>query len=247
MADEPFANVRRVQSLPIRHRQSPPSSHDRSPSAPPLNTTSQGSTLGKRKRIWQGPPETLQGPESYPYVATLSWSTSSEYRPRNDSKTQDEIKTGTQVQGLHPGYSVYPFIAPPTIYLDESTLAEPYGTETTSAKRKALNVDENESSTAAAEEPLDDTLTSASDQVATAADPSSEHLTPTTATTSAPAAAADVEHEPAHVTDPRCTLQYLRAVPSDMPNGYALIHGQVWRSGTARSGWRRHQWVVGGM
>src|SRR6266480_4373202 len=50
----------------------------------------------------------------------------------------------------------------------------------------------------------------------------------------------------ADVTNPRCTLQYLRAIPSEQSNGYTLIHGQVWRAGNKRSGWRRNQWVVDG-
>jgi len=243
MADEPFPHVRRVQSLPIRHRESPPTSYDRSPSAPPLTTASQSRTLGKRKRIWQGQPETLQGPENHPF---FSRSPSSEYRPRNDSKTQDEIKSSAQPPYIYPTQLVYPSIPPPTLFLDESSLAETHGTEAAPATSQALTEEESDVSTAVTEQTSNDTLTSAVEQAPTAIRPSFECPTAATVTTSAPSAAADVEDQAAHVTDPRCTLQYVRAVPSDMPNGYALIHGQVWRSGTARSGWRRHQWVIGG-
>lgn len=50
----------------------------------------------------------------------------------------------------------------------------------------------------------------------------------------------------ADMTNPRCILQYLRAVPSDQSRGYTLVHGQVWRAGNKRTGWRRNQWVVDG-
>jgi hypothetical protein len=48
----------------------------------------------------------------------------------------------------------------------------------------------------------------------------------------------------------RCSLSYVRRVPSDGGEAaaYHLLHGQVWRRGSAdkKRGWRRHQWVVDG-
>jgi hypothetical protein len=45
----------------------------------------------------------------------------------------------------------------------------------------------------------------------------------------------------------RCSLSYVRRVPSDGGEAaYHLLHGQVWRGGDKKRGWRRHQWVVDG-
>jgi hypothetical protein len=57
------------------------------------------------------------------------------------------------------------------------------------------------------------------------------------------------EHDDDDGDEARCSLSYVRRVPSDGGEAaYHLLHGQVWRGRAAdrKRGWRRHQWVVGG-
>jgi len=139
-------------------------------------------------------------------------------RPRSDSKTEQRLDFESSFVCPDNAPLVFPFIPPPTLSLDEAALPNQYQAE--HATDKGQN-------------PADRShVPDLSNQMsAREAKPSVE--------VADPEAVADG-------TNPRCTLQYLRAIPSEQSHGYALIHGQVWRAGSKRSGWRRNQWIVDG-
>jgi hypothetical protein len=222
--------VRRVQSLPVRADQPQPYYDRRPPSAPLPTTSSPDAMSKKRPRFWQGPPEALHGPEDHQFFSTISRTSSSEYRPRVDSKTEEGIACSISTAYAYTGLPVYPYLPPPTLSFD-STVTSPNRTTAEVATSRENVIPEEPEPTASAEKPSSD-----------------DFLPPVCSQTTATAAAADQpDVQPsAHMTDPLCTLQYVRAVPTDPPNGYALIHGQVWRSGDRKTGWRRNQWVIDG-
>lgn len=236
MEEEPLSNVRRVQSLPIHGKDHQSCYDGRSPSAPPLTTSSREPISKKRRKLWGRPPEALPGPEDHPFFTTLSLISSSEYRPRVDSKTDVGIDRSTPTAYAYTYPPVYPHIPPPTLSLDDPALTWPTLPKVAPAAsaelfqldtKRAIITEEPEPVQSAEQESSYDSQASSSQRTATSA------------------AAAD-NHSIAHVSDPHCTLHYVRAVPTDPSNGYALIHGQVWRSGDRRTGWRRNQWIVDG-
>lgn len=123
---------------------------------------------------------------------------------------------------------VHPFLPPPTIMPDESAQSEIHRTDNPIAEPGQQISFEEPTITAPTVPQSPETNYPASDSAI-----------------STTVANVQVE-QPAHVADPRCTLEYVRAVPADLPNGYTLIHGQVWRGGNRAKGWRRNQWVVDG-
>ena len=147
-----------------------------------------------------------------------SFSESHQGRPRFDSKIEQKLDFESSFVRPDNTPLVFPFIPAPTLSLDEVALPNPYQAE------HATNKGQN---------PTDRShVADISDQM------SAREVKPCVEATD-PEAATDG-------TNPRCTLQYLRAIPSEQSHGYALIHGQVWRAGGKRSGWRRNQWVVNG-
>lgn len=226
-----LSNVRRVRSLPVRANQPQPY-YDRRPPSAPLPTTRSPEAMSKKgPGFWQGPPEALHGPDDHQFFSTMSRTSSSEYRPRVDSKTEEGIACSTSTAYAYTSLPVYPYLPPPTLSLDDSTVTSPNRTTAEAAASREKVIPEEPKPTTSAEKP------------------SSDHFLPPfwsqTTATAAPADQPDFQSS-AHVTDPHCTLQYVLAVPTDPPNGYALIHGQVWRSGDRKTGWRRNQWVIDG-
>jgi len=208
MEPERFTSARRVRSLPAYTTHVIPDTIARSSSASPLTSPNREITPGNRETPWQEPPATLYSPEDQPC-----------FRPRYDSKTEQNLEFKSSLEYPDNTPLVFPFIPPPTLSLDEGALPEAY-----QAEQATTDKDHN---------PTDPShVPDFSDQG------SAQELKPSVE-------AADTEVA-ADVTNPRCTLQYLRAISLEQPNGYALIHGQVWRAGSKRSGWRRNQWVVDG-
>lgn len=147
-----------------------------------------------------------------------SFSTSYQGRPRFDSKTEQELEFESPFVYSENTPLVYPFIPPPSLCLDEAALPDTYQAE------HATDTDQNPTDRSHVPDPSHQLASREVNRSVEAADTG----------------------QATDVTNPRCTLQYLRAVPSEQSHGYALIHGQVWRAGNKRSGWRRNQWIVDG-
>jgi hypothetical protein len=238
--------MRRVRSLPAPEskRRLAYSEDRRSPSAPPSTISGGNDEIArKRRKIWQAPPLALHGPDNHPFFLMFmekpedSPSSQRSSHTRIDSKTeQEEEGNMTPVRAYqHP--MVYPFLPPPTLGLEDETVspvapAEQPSTEESPQylleQRRSLTVSEYVQTSTGAPPPIPSS--SQSDPLATP----TLQLQPE-------------EQPPTSVINARCTLEYVRAVPSDLAQGYALIHGQIWRSGTQRrGGWRRNQWVIDG-
>ncbi|KIW03704.1 uncharacterized protein PV09_05017 [Verruconis gallopava] len=197
--------------------------------------------------MWTSPPQPLPGPDDHPFFkwiaegAKLDPAVLATHRPPSESQqTTLPLRTvPSQLAAIQPP-TVYPFIPSPTVAMEPYTPNE--------AERKSFPQLPSSSSTTPdlSSSPTEPSPASAQTTPVRAA--KSIHSIPDKKTddfnvSTAHSSAEEID-VPTHEVS-KCTSTYMRLVlDADSQTPRAVANGQIWRSGSKRNGWRRHQWSL---
>ena len=215
--------------------------------------------------MWSLPPQPLPGPDDHPFfkwiaagankdpALTRSYSSASSNSSTVTAKTEThQISTYSIIQPQ----MVFPFVPPPTLTMEPMTpdtqnrssflqaQTSPSG-DLPGLSMSPTDPSPNSAFTATPSSSAKQRGRLSSDDEATDKSATSVNHEPRSPRLSPHAHSAPVSPE-----DPECTSMYMmRPLPASDPEvdaqqTLAIRNGQVWRSGSKREGWRRHQWSV---
>lgn len=202
--------------------------------------------------MWSQPPRPLPGPDNHPFFrwvaegarmdpeVTATMSRQPPYAsPALPARSQPSTPMAVQRQ------TVYPFVPPPSVAMEPIT----------------PNLKPTRSFTRASPSQRTPDLSSSP----TEPSPLSAHTTTPVSTGKQPLGKVDTGKTPSPMQgpddrgensapqggeQPECTSTYIRMVtnPEDAQTEgrSSIVSGQIWRSGSKREGWRRHQWSTEG-
>jgi hypothetical protein len=202
--------------------------------------------------MWSQPPQPLPGPVDHPF---FKWVSEGAKRDPNVLATMSPRAHPAQsIVPLRPvsstlaapvaiqPHTVYPFVPPPSVAMEPMT-------PDTKTVRSFIP------SPAQTTPDLSSSPTEPSPSSAHTATPASTGKQPLDDSKDDPGAPVPAEQQceetkstPERPDDPECTSSYMRLVnnPVDTPaeRPPTVVSGQIWRSGSKREGWRRHQWSM---